>query len=279
MLQEHLDMLLESYIDPDSPPEMWEEEGLPQVTGLLKNDIPLLDELKDHELHGLSYDDLRAELWKQIKMAYEVREQHIGLEHMREMERQILLNTIDGKWVDYLHNIDLLREGIHLRGYGQRDPLQEYKREAFDMFNRLLKAIKEESIQLIFRAQPVIMDMDDLEGMILNELKNLGGDDDEVPNIDQQQFADLVSGFLSGKTPEELGLIGKEIAEEEEADLDEAADENLKDVLEHLGEVDAKKGDEPKIGEDKTDDGETGKDSEKETEVKAKSGSRKGKGS
>jgi len=77
--------------------------------------------------------------------------------------------------------------------------------------------------------------------MILNELKNLGGDDDEVPNIDQQQFADLVSGFLSGKTPEELGLIGKEIAEEEEADLDEAADENLKDVLEHLGEVDAKR--------------------------------------
>ena len=59
-----------------------------------------------------------------ILLAYKVREEHVGTELMREMERQILLQTIDSKWVDYLHNIDLLREGIHLRGYGQRDPLK-----------------------------------------------------------------------------------------------------------------------------------------------------------
>ncbi|HNB24204.1 MAG TPA: hypothetical protein PKZ32_17425, partial [Candidatus Melainabacteria bacterium] len=278
MLQEHLDLLLGSYIDSDAPPEFWEEEGLPQVVALLKNDIPLLEELKDKELHGLSYDDLRDELWKQIKMAYEVREQHIGVDHMREMERQILLNTIDGKWVDYLHNIDLLREGIHLRGYGQRDPLQEYKREAFDMFNRLLKSIKEESIQLIFRAQPVIMDMDDLEGMILNELKSLGQEGDELPDLDQQQFADLVSGIISGKSPEELGLIGKT---DDEDDIDSAAEENLHDVMEHLGEVDANLGN---LDEGKPSDGGAGesvngegKDSEKKTEVKSESGSRKSK--
>jgi len=278
MLQEHLDLLLGSYIDSDAPPEFWEEEGLPQVVALLKNDIPLLEELKDKELHGLSYDDLRDELWKQIKMAYEVREQHIGVDHMREMERQILLNTIDGKWVDYLHNIDLLREGIHLRGYGQRDPLQEYKREAFDMFNRLLKSIKEESIQLIFRAQPVIMDMDDLEGMILNELKSLGQEGDELPDLDQQQFADLVSGIISGKSPEELGLIGKT---DDEDDIDSAAEENLDDVMEHLGEVDANLGN---LDEGKPSDGGAGesvngegKDSEKKTEVKSESGSRKSK--
>jgi preprotein translocase subunit SecA len=280
MLQEHLDMVLESYIDSDAPPEFWEEEGLPQVTGLLKNDIPLLAELKDTELHGLSYDDLREELWKQISLAYQVREEHIGTEHMREMERQILLNTIDSKWVDYLHNIDLLREGIHLRGYGQRDPLQEYKREAFDMFNRLLKSIKEESIQLIFKAQPMIMDMDmdDLEGMILNELRNLGGEGDELPNLDQQQFADLVSGIMSGKTPEELGLIGS-AGDEDEGEEPSAADENLKDVMEHLGEVDVKNGEGVKYGEDKSDDVDTSdsKEPERKPEVKAKSGSRKGK--
>jgi preprotein translocase subunit SecA len=197
------------------------------------------------------------------------------------MERQILLNTIDRKWVDYLHNIDLLREGIHLRGYGQRDPLQEYKREAFDMFNRLLKSIKEESIQLIFRAQPVIMDMDDLEGMILNELKNLGQEGDELPDLDQQQFADLVSGIMSGKTPEELGLIGKVTAEEGEEgeELDAEADANLKSVLGHLGEVDAKGEDEAKNGEAKGDD-EDDEDQDspaKKPEVKTKSGSRKSK--
>ena len=280
MLQEHLDMLLESYIDNDAPPEFWEEEGLPQVTALLKNDIPLLDELKDAELHGLSYDDLRAELWKQIALAYQVREEHIGIEHMREMERQILLNTIDSKWVDYLHNIDLLREGIHLRGYGQRDPLQEYKREAFDMFNRLLKAIKEESIQLIFRAQPMIMDvdMDDLQGMILNELRNMGGDGDELPNLDQQQFADLVSGIMAGKSPEELGLIGSVVDAGDDVD-DSSAEDNLKDVMDHLGEVNTKNGEDVKNGEDKNadDDAEDNEESEKKTEVKTKSGSRKGK--
>ncbi|MBA3993883.1 MAG: hypothetical protein C0469_10180, partial [Cyanobacteria bacterium DS2.3.42] len=273
MLQEHLDMLLESYIDPDSPPEFWEEEGLPQVTALLKNDIPLLNELKDSELHGLSYEDLRAELWKQITLAYQVREEHIGIEHMREMERQILLNTIDGKWVDYLHNIDLLREGIHLRGYGQRDPLQEYKREAFDMFNRLLKAIKEESIQLIFNAQPMIMDMDDLEGMILNELRSLGGEGDELPNLDQQQFADLVSGIMSGKTPEELGLIGTSDTDEDDDSEPNSADENLKEVMDHLGEVDNKIG-ETQNGEDRADVSEGKEDSETKTEVKTKSGSK-----
>ncbi|MBX9950685.1 MAG: preprotein translocase subunit SecA [Candidatus Obscuribacterales bacterium] len=277
MLNEHLDMLLGSYIDSDAPPEFWEEDGLPEVVALLKNDIPLLEELKDTELHGLSYDDLRAELWKQIKMAYEVREQHIGADHMREMERQILLNTIDGKWVDYLHNIDLLREGIHLRGYGQRDPLQEYKREAFDMFNRLLKSIKEESIQLIFRAQPVIMDMDDLEGLILNELKSLGQDGDALPDLDQQQFADLVSGIISGKSPEELGLIGKT---DDEEDLDSDAEDNLKGVMEHLGEVDSLSG-EVKFGEDApssdAQNGTKGDDSDKKAEVKSESGSRKSK--
>jgi preprotein translocase subunit SecA len=101
-----------------------------------------------------------------------VREEHIGQETMRELERQILLRTIDSKWVDYLHNIDILREGIHLRGYGQRDPLQEYKREAFEMFNSLLRNIQEESIQLLFRAQPMMMPMDmdmaELEALMMS---------------------------------------------------------------------------------------------------------------
>src|SRR5581483_4794531 len=119
------------------------------------------------ECSGLSYDDLRSKLLDAIYLAYEVREKYIGSENMRELERQVLLRTIDSKWVDYLHNIDQLREGIHLRGYGQRDPLQEYKREAFDMFNQLLRAIQHESIQLLFRAQPVIMDMEELQQMMM----------------------------------------------------------------------------------------------------------------
>lgn len=155
MLEEHLDIVLGTYVNPEGQPETWEENAVSEVMSKLTSDVPMLEDIKPEELEGLSYDDLREKLWEAIKMAYEVREQHIGTETMRELERQILLRTIDGKWIDYLHNIDILREGIHLRGYGQRDPLQEYKREAFDMFNQLLRSIQEESIQLLFRAQPM----------------------------------------------------------------------------------------------------------------------------
>ena len=172
MLEEHLDIVLGTQIDPDSPPETWEETELPTVLSTLHNDVPIISAITVDELKGLSYDDLRHTLLDAIKLAYQVREEHIGQETMRELERQILLRTIDSKWVDYLHNIDILREGIHLRGYGQRDPLQEYKREAFEMFNSLLRNIQEESIQLLFRAQPMMMPMDmdmaELEALMMS---------------------------------------------------------------------------------------------------------------
>ncbi len=157
MLEEHLDIILGSHIDPAVPPEVWQEAGLPEVLQTLSSDIPMLAELKAEELAGLSFDDLRQKLLDDVLLAYKVREEHLGTEVMRELERQILLQTIDSKWVDYLHNIDLLREGIHLRGYGQRDPLQEYKREAFDMFNQLLRSIQKDAISMVFRAQPMFM--------------------------------------------------------------------------------------------------------------------------
>jgi len=171
MLEEHLDIILGSHIDSEAPPESWEEEGLPEVLNILRADIPMFSDIQISELYGISYTDLREKLMESIRLTYEVREQYIGTENMRELERQILLRTIDGKWVDYLHSIDQLREGIHLRGYGQRDPLQEYKREAFDMFNHLLRAIQHESIQLVFRAQPMVMDMQELEELLPSDLQ------------------------------------------------------------------------------------------------------------
>jgi preprotein translocase subunit SecA len=158
MLEEHLDIVLGTHINPEAQPETWEENALSDAMAKLVNDVPMLEDMTVEEMEGLSYDDMRTKFFDAIKIAYEVREEHIGTETMRELERQILLRTIDGKWIDYLHNIDILREGIHLRGYGQRDPLQEYKREAFDMFNQLLRSIQEESIQLLFRAQPMPME-------------------------------------------------------------------------------------------------------------------------
>ncbi|MBU6452301.1 MAG: hypothetical protein KGS72_11010, partial [Cyanobacteria bacterium REEB67] len=181
MLREHLDLILEAHIDPDSQSELWEEEAIPNVIGSLAMDIPMFGEVKAEDYHGLSYDDLRAKLLEDVQLAYRVREEHIGTDDMREFERQVLLHNIDSKWVDYLHHIDLLREGIQLRVYAQKDPLQEYKREAFNMFNQLLRSIQAESIQHIFRAQPQMAEMENVfqipEEMLANMPEGMSPDD------------------------------------------------------------------------------------------------------
>ncbi len=203
MLEEHVDIILMAQIDPETPPELWEDTTLPTTLGVLSSDIPMLEEVKVDELHGLSYEELRAKLQEEAKRAYIVREEHLGEETMRELERQVLMRTIDGKWVDYLHNIDLLREGIHLRGYGQRDPLQEYKREAFDMFNRLLRSIQHESIQALFRAQPVMMDYEDQQAGQMFEL--------DMNNLDLSHFdMESEAGQALAKAMHEAGYTNIE---------------------------------------------------------------------
>lgn len=203
MLREHLDLILEAQIDPDSSSDLWDDEQLPEVLRNLAVDIPMLAEVKPEELKGLAYDDLRQRLWEDVELAYKVREEHIGTEDMREFERQVLLHNIDSKWVDYLHNIDLLREGIQLRAYGQKDPLQEYKREAFNMFNQLLRSIQAESIQQIFRAQPQSVDVDDLDNLTFENLPEGMTPEDLINIIKQVQEA-------QGANPDENGFISIE---------------------------------------------------------------------
>ena len=85
--------------------------------------------------------------------AYDRREQELGAEIMRELERQVILAVLDRKWREHLYEMDYLREGIGLRGYGQRDPLVEYQREGYDMFNAMMEGIKEESVGSLFNLQ------------------------------------------------------------------------------------------------------------------------------
>ena len=90
---------------------------------------------------------------------------------MRSMERDILLRVIDAKWIDHLHNIDMLRDGIGLRAYGQKDPLIEYKREAYDLFNKMMYEIQSETVKHLFRSKFGI------------QIINPASDDEEVNQI------------------------------------------------------------------------------------------------
>lgn len=107
------------------------------------------------ESHSLNIDWLREDILKKVKEKYELREQEFGSDRMRFLESYIMLQIIDSKWKEHLHGLDDLKEGINLRAYGQRDPIIEYKTEAFKMFQSMVDSIKEESIEFLFRVQSV----------------------------------------------------------------------------------------------------------------------------
>jgi len=97
----------------------------------------------------------QEKLIQELTAAYENKEQIIGPELLRNLERMVFLQIIDSKWKDHLYAMDSLREGIGLRAYGQRDPLIEYKREAFGMFSQMISAIEEDAAQTIFKLESV----------------------------------------------------------------------------------------------------------------------------
>ena len=99
---------------------------------------------------GLTTEFITESVIEDAQAAYERREQEFGSEVMREVERRVVLSVLDRKWREHLYEMDYLREGIGLRGYGQRDPLIEYQREGYDMFNAMMDGIKEESVGNLF---------------------------------------------------------------------------------------------------------------------------------
>ena len=102
---------------------------------------------------GLSRDQLVEDLKADAQAAYDAREAQFGDEVMRELERRVLLSVLDRKWREHLYEMDYLREGIGLRAYSQRDPLVEYQREGFDMFNAMMDGIREESVAFLFNLE------------------------------------------------------------------------------------------------------------------------------
>ncbi len=101
-----------------------------------------------------SVQELKDKLTGLMLEAYENKEKAIDPQLLRNLERMVFLQIIDSKWKDHLYAMDSLREGIGLRAYGQRDPLIEYKREAFGMFSQMIEAIEEDAVQTIFKLQP-----------------------------------------------------------------------------------------------------------------------------
>jgi preprotein translocase subunit SecA len=115
--------------------------------------VPAIGEIDPASLRGASADEVAQRLVRAAITAYERKEMEVEPAVLREIERLVLLQTIDRKWIDHLHNMDALREGIGLRAYAQVSPLIEYQREGYDMFQATMHAIQDESIRMLFRVQ------------------------------------------------------------------------------------------------------------------------------
>ena len=149
-----MEEIVEAYINPDLPPEEWDIEKL---ISKVKEFIYLLEDLKTEDVSLLSIEELKNYLQEQLRIAYDLKESQIekfrpGL--MREAERFFILQQIDNLWREHLQSMDSLRESVGLRGYGQKDPLIEYKNEGYDMFLEMMTNMRRNVIYSMFMFQP-----------------------------------------------------------------------------------------------------------------------------
>ena len=105
-------------------------------------------------------DALRDAIWKRARQKYEEKAAGIEPKLLRQVERDVMLQIVDSQWKDHLYSLDHLKDGIGLRGYGQRDPLVEYKRESFALFQAMKTRIDEDTIKYLWRLRPVLQDAD-----------------------------------------------------------------------------------------------------------------------
>ena len=117
----------------------------------------------DHiELESKAREEIVDDITTYLTEQYEQKEQVVGPERMRYTERMIMLQLLDSQWKDHLLSMDHLKEGIGLRGYGQKDPLVEYKKESFQLFQDMMARFDEETIRILYSLQPSVARREDL---------------------------------------------------------------------------------------------------------------------
>jgi preprotein translocase subunit SecA len=169
-IQSMVDDVVGAYVDGATEIGYAEDWDLEQLWTGLKALYPvgleiqeLLDRVADGDQSALSPEVLKQELLDDVHRAYEERESSLGSEVMRELERRVLLSVLDRKWREHLYEMDYLRAGIHLRAMANRDPVVEYQREGYDMFNAMLDGIKEESVGFLFNLEVKTKEQQDAE--------------------------------------------------------------------------------------------------------------------
>ena len=175
MIEKEIDRLLRSYISPEQHPEEYIYEDLERLVKELHSIIPQLSFINISDIQNSRFDSIYSKIKDFAIKAYRDHEEEVinfyneviqkydtdsipqqafsDNNVIRNLEKDILLRVVDNKWIDHLHNIDMLRDSIGLRAYGQKDPLLEYKREAYEMFNKMMYEIQEDTVRHLFRTK------------------------------------------------------------------------------------------------------------------------------
>jgi len=147
-----IDESVKRYIPPESIEEQWDITGLETAFASdYQLRTPVSEWLKEDA--EITEDKVRARLTEAALTQYANKEIQVGPELMRQFERSLMLQTVDQHWRDHLANLDHLRQGIHLRGYAQKNPKQEYKRESFELFSDMLDRIKQDVVKVVLTVQ------------------------------------------------------------------------------------------------------------------------------
>src|SRR2546429_4256602 len=154
LAEEILDDLIERYAGKDLDLDEWDLDALKREVSRVFGLEPA--ELQQLDLSDKSSDELGDTLWDAIKASYLAKEEVVGGELLRRVERDIMLQIVDAQWKDHLYSLDHLKEGIGLRGYGQRDPLVEYKKESFALFQAMKERVDEEIVRYLWWLRPVL---------------------------------------------------------------------------------------------------------------------------
>jgi len=144
--------LTRQYLNPDVPQDDWDVENYKlQIKTIYDFDA----DREQLDIPNMTTQEVVDKTWERLKVKYEAKEQQIGPEAMRTYERILMLNIIDAQWKDHLLSLDHLKQGIGLVGYGQKDPLVEYKKQSFDLFQEMLDRIDTSTIRSLFNLQVV----------------------------------------------------------------------------------------------------------------------------
>ncbi len=216
MIEKEAERIIQSYISPEMNPQEYIYEDMLGLIKEIHSLIPQLAYLEVKDIQGLSYDSIYEKLKTLALDAYREHEEktiqffndvsrqydesHVNEEPfsdknvMRNIEKDILLRVVDNKWIDHLHNIDMLRDGIGLRAYGQKDPLIEYKKEAYDLFNNMMHEIQSETTKYLFRTRFGVQIVNRKEDDVIHTQLSQAAETFQAPKEDE-----------NGKTPVKKG--------------------------------------------------------------------------